>query len=366
MEKNSKKKIGELGYINENCWLAKALNYAPYERCQYCELKFGNCVFLHYQIISLILIFFFLTISLLIDGKNSKLVIISVFTLVIVYGYFFNRSTDKVIKSYFAERRAKEAFEGLSKNLQQKVEEQTKDIKVLSEMKSEFLKIVNHQLRTPMSIIMGYLSMMQEGSIRGQTRMKEVIDNTYLSSQRLITILDDLLNAQELVGERTGLNLRFCQIEEIISRVVEHFQFFASQKKLSLTFEKPKQPLPKTLLDEEGIERALKKIIDNAILYTDKGGITITANLIKENKKDFIQIKVKDAGMGIIKEDMEKIFKIFSRGKEGVGRHPNGSGLGLFIAKEYVEAHQGRIEAQSEGKDQGAVFTITLPIITEV
>jgi signal transduction histidine kinase len=358
--------IGKPGYLNENCWLVKSLNYAPYKRCQYCELKFRNCVFLHYQIISLILILFFLTLSFLVEGKNSKLLIIAVFTLVIVYGYFFNTSTDKIIQANFAQRKAKEALEELTENLEQKVKEQTKNIQALSEMKSEFLKIVNHQLRTPTSIIMSYLSMMHEGSIKGEERIKETISKTFLSSQRLITILDDLLNAQELVGERPGLNLRPCQIEEVIPRVLEHFQFAADQKKLFLTFEKPKKPLPQILLDEERIERAISKLIDNAILYTEKGGVSVEAGLIKEDKKDFLQIKIKDTGIGITKEDMGKIFRIFSRGKEGVGMHPNGSGLGLYIAKEYIEIHQGKIEVQSQGKDKGSTFIITLPIITEV
>jgi len=254
----------------------------------------------------------------------------------------------------------------LSQNLQDKVKEQTKNIEALSEMKSEFLKIVNHQLRTPTTIIMSLLSMVQEGSIKGEEKIKETLNKVYLSSQRLITILDDILNAQELVGERPGLNLKPCQIENLISKAIEHFKFPASQKNLTLNFEKPKKPLPQILLDEERIERVLKKIVDNAILYTEKEGVTIATNLIKEDKKEFIQIKVRDTGMGITKEDREKLFRIFSRGKEGVSRHPNGSGLGLYIAKEYIEAHQGKIGVQSEGKDKGSTFIITLPIITEI
>lgn len=254
----------------------------------------------------------------------------------------------------------------LTKNLEQKVKEQTRNIEALSEMKSEFLKIVNHQLRTPTTIIMSLLSMIQEGSIKGEEKIKETLSKAYLSSQRLITILDDLLNAQELIGERPGLNLQPCRIEDIISKVLEHFEFSASQKNLTLTFKKSKKPLPQVLLDEERIERVFKKLVDNAILYTEEGGLTITANLIKENQKDFIQIKIQDTGMGITKDDKEKLFKIFSRGKEGLSVHTNGSGLGLYIAKEYVEVHRGKIEVQSEGQGQGSTFIITLPLVSEV
>ncbi len=196
-EKFQREKIGKPGYLNENCWLAKTLNYSPYKRCQHCELKFHNCLFLHYQIISLILIIFFLTLSFLIEGKISELVIISVFTLVIVYGYFFNKSTDKIIQTNFAERKAKEALEELTEKLEQKVEEQTKEIrkayeelKVLDKAKSEFISMASHQLRTPLSAIKGYISMLVEGSY-GQVseKAREKLKNVFQSNRHLIKIL---------------------------------------------------------------------------------------------------------------------------------------------------------------------------------
>ena len=106
-EKFQRKKMGESGYLNENCWLVKNLNYPPYKRCQFCELKFRNCLFLHYQIISLILIVSFLTLSFLIEGKISELVIISVFTLVIVYGYFLIRARIKLLKLILLKKKLK-------------------------------------------------------------------------------------------------------------------------------------------------------------------------------------------------------------------------------------------------------------------
>ncbi|MFN3301865.1 MAG: sensor histidine kinase [Patescibacteria group bacterium] len=362
--KKSQKKLGEPGYLNKNCWLVRNLNYNPYKRCQYCELKFHNCLFLHYQALSAFLIILIFIFSFLIERKISEFLIISVFTLVIIYGYFFNKSTDKLILASFKEKKAKEFLENFNKILQQKVDEQTKNIIALSEMKSEFLKIVNHQLRTPASIIMNYLSMIQEGLIK-EEEIKEVINKLIFSSQRLITILDDLLDAQELVGEKIVLNPKPCQIEDIILEVFNRFQFIASQRNIILKLEKLQKPLPQILLDEKRIKKAISKLIDNAILYTEKGEVGVELGLIKKDKKDFLQIKIRDTGIGITQEDMGKIFKIFSRGKEGIKMHPNGSGLGLYIAKEYIKAHQGEIEAQSQGKDKGSTFIITLPVITE-
>ena len=137
--------------FNKNCWLVNALGYAPYGRCQFCDLKFRNCLFLHYQIISIVLIIIFFGASFLIYGRVSELVIISVFILSVVYGYFFNSSTEKIIKSNFFEKQSSLAFKELSSQLEEKVAAQTKEIKTkaermikLLEMRSSFLDIASH------------------------------------------------------------------------------------------------------------------------------------------------------------------------------------------------------------------------------
>ncbi|MEK7173047.1 MAG: histidine kinase dimerization/phospho-acceptor domain-containing protein, partial [Patescibacteria group bacterium] len=177
-------KIGEQGYVNKNCWLAKNLKYPPSKRCQYCESKFPNCLFFRYSIVSLILIILILIASFLIEGHVSRLVIISIFVLVIVYGYFFDKSTEDIIEANFAQRKAKEALEELSENLQEKVAEQTKELqesyqkveaayeiekqahkelKRIDEAKSQFIMATQHHLRTPLTALKGYLSMSLEG-----------------------------------------------------------------------------------------------------------------------------------------------------------------------------------------------------------
>ncbi len=137
-------------------------------------------------------------------------------------------------------------------------------------------------------------------------------------------------------------------------------------KRLKIIFSKPKQSLPITLADSEMLERAISRLIDNAILYTEKGEVKVLVSLRKEKGKDFIEISVKDSGIGLDEEDKKNLFKLFHRGQNATSLHPNGSGLGLFIVKELINFHRGKVEAQSQGKDRGSTFTITLPIITEV
>jgi signal transduction histidine kinase len=271
-----------------------------------------------------------------------------------IVGYF-------LIKSVLKEITLRTELQKATKDLKRAYD----NIEVLSEMKSEFLKVVNHQLRTPVSIVKGMLSMMMEGSVK-KGRQKEFIKKAYLSSERLTTILDDILLAQSLVGGGERVELSSCQIEEIIERQVEHFNPQIEIKGLEIIFEKPKEPLPITFADSEMIGRAVARLIDNAILYTEKGKIVVSAKLEKEGEKEFVEISVKDSGIGLSKAEKKNLFKLFYRGEEATSLHPNGSGLGLFIVKNLAEIHQGKINVKSAGRGKGATFIITLPILTEV
>lgn len=245
------------------------------------------------------------------------------------------------------------------------LKEASKNIEALSEMKSEFLKVVNHQLRTPVSIIKGMSSILAEGTLP-QEKQKDFIQKLYLSSERLTTILDDILTAQALVGGIEKPKLAPCQIEEIVKSQIEHLKSRAEAKDLKILYKKPKETLPITLADPEMLKRILSRLIDNAILYTEKGKIEASLTLKKDKDKDFIQISVRDTGIGLDKEDKKNLCKLFYRGDRATHLHTNGSGLGLFIVKNLIEAHQGKIEAKSKGRDKGSTFIVRLPVITEV
>ncbi|MFH1551451.1 MAG: HAMP domain-containing sensor histidine kinase, partial [bacterium] len=164
---------------------------------------------------------------------------------------------------------------------------------------SEFLRIVNHQLRTPTSIIKGMLSMLVEGSIQGPEKIKETINKVYNSAERLETILDDLLDAQDLIGGKLALDFKPTDLEKLINKVIKDLTISAKQKNLSLIFNKLEKPLPPIMLDEIIMEKVFDKLIDNAVLYTDKGGISINAEIIQQENKEFIRIIVQDTGIGI-------------------------------------------------------------------
>jgi signal transduction histidine kinase len=288
-----------------------------------------------------------LVLPFLMPTANLKILTLGIFILFLIFGYLLVKYTHQEIKR------------------KEELEEAYKRIEALSEMKSEFLKVVNHQLRTPVSIIKGMAAMLREGKI-SKERQREFVEKLYLSSERLGTILDDILVAHSLTGGMERPNFSPCQIEEIVEKQVEHFKLQAEAKGIKILFKKPKETLPITLADQTMVERIISRLIDNAILYSEKGEIEVSIDLEKENKKEWIKISVKDQGIGLDERDKENLFKLFYRGEKATFMHPNGSGLGLFIVKNYVEAHRGKIEAKSEGRGKGSTFIVALPVITEL
>lgn len=365
-EQFQREKTGNLGYVNKNCWLVKALNYSPYKRCQYCEFKFHNCLFLHYQIISLILIIFFLTLSFLIEGKISKLGIIFVFALIVIYGYFFNKSTEKIINANFAQKKAKEALEELNEKLEEQVEQRTKELrkaydelKVLSKAKSEFISMASHQLRTPLTSIKGYVSMLLDGDYGelGKDK-KQALSNVFQSSERLIKLVGELLDISKIELGKIELNKNKTQIELLIRSCCEELNQQAKEKKLALVFQEPKTFLPKVKIDELKIRQVILNIIDNAIRYTKQGKIEVGI----EQKKDSILIAIKDTGDGLTEKETGQIFEGFIRGSAGADFFADGAGLGLYVSKKYIDIHNGKIWVVSPGKGKGATFFVELPI----
>jgi signal transduction histidine kinase len=252
------------------------------------------------------------------------------------------------------------------KEVSRKLQKAYRNIKVLSKIKTEFLRVVSHQLRTPVSIVKGMASMLAEGSVKDNKR-EDFIKKLYLSSERLTAILDDILVAQGLIGGVEVVSLSPCQIEEIVEKQINHLKPLAESKSLEIQLKKPNKKIPVTFVDPEMISKAIGRIIDNAILYTEKQGkIKINVRLRKKDGKNFIEISVKDSGIGLNKKDKENLFKVFYRGEKATLLYPNASGLGLFIVKKFIEIHDGKIKAESKGRGKGSNFIITLPIINRI
>ncbi|MDD4901880.1 MAG: HAMP domain-containing sensor histidine kinase [Patescibacteria group bacterium] len=370
-KKIQREKIGGPGYINKNCWLAKTLNYSPYSRCQYCELEFRKCLFLQYQIISLALIGIFLILFFLTERKITALVIICVFTFVIVYGYVLNKSTDRIIKANFAQRKASQALEELTEKLEERVKEQTEDIKKkaaeleekntnlnkLLEVKNEFLRVVNHQLNTPVSIIKNSIFMIKSGAFSLEKGLSFVDEGV----KRMEEIFTDFWKAFSFEGEGVKLDLRETNLEEIIGKLVDNANNnspVVKERGLKVEVEK-NFDIPRIKSDPKQITQVASNLLENAISYTNSGSVAITFGLIGN---EFLKIYIQDSGCGIDFEDQGKLFEKFVRGKRAVHERPSGSGLGLYIAKKIVEANGGELKLEKSEVGKGSMFSFTVPI----
>jgi len=234
-------------------------------------------------------------------------------------------------------------------------------LKELDTAKSEFISIASHQLRTPLTAIKGYISLALEGTYgKLDGKMRRSMNNVYASNERLIRLVNDLLSISRIESGKMKLELERTDIQDTIQSVMEELKIKAQEKHLKLIFEEPQHVLPKIFLDQAKIRNVISNIIDNAIRYTDKGDITV--RIYQQSEPQTLLIEISDTGAGMTREEIGKLFESFSRGTTGTMRWTEGAGLGLYIAKQFVQMHKGKIWAESEGKGRGSTFFIELPV----
>jgi len=203
----------------------------------------------------------------------------------------------------------------------------------------------------------------------------------------MIRLVNDLLNVSRVETGKIKLEIKKASPENIIQKAIEEVMPLADKKGLYIKWQKSKTPFSKIKVDPEKLGQVIVNILDNSIHYTERGGIEIklkinlpasaTSKMLQaksqpariatqsvaggKSKVNSILIEISDTGVGMEKEDLSKIFESFSRGEAGKS-YTQGTGLGLYIALKIIEMHQGKIWAESPGKDKGSTFYIELPI----
>lgn len=239
-----------------------------------------------------------------------------------------------------------------------KLEGANKELQRLDDAKSEFLSIASHQLRTPLTITKGYVSMMQEGSFGKVPKI--IMDNltkVYTANERLLNLVENLLDISRIEAGRLEFNLEPVDLVDTAKALVADFQEKAKAKKLKLEFF-PDPKLPKCQADAQKVKEVISNLIDNSIKYTNKGEIVVGIH----QESQSLVFSCQDTGMGIESEDLPRLFNKFVRGKGMMQVHTEGTGLGLYFARVVIENMGGRIWAESPGKDRGSKFTFSLPL----
>jgi PAS domain S-box-containing protein len=231
--------------------------------------------------------------------------------------------------------------------------------KLVETMKTEFVSIAAHQLRTPLSAIKWTIRMLLDGDIGDISEdQKSLLEKTYESNERMIGLINDLLNVTRIEEGRFLYKPEISQIEDLTDKIIKNSEGPLAMKKIKIKLEKPRELLPSVLVDEEKMGLAIQNLLENAIKYTSEKG-TITISLQKE--KNYILFKIKDTGVGIPLDQQDRIFTKFFRGSNVVKMETDGSGLGLYTTKNIIEAHNGKIWFESE-EGKGTLFCFTLPI----
>ncbi len=300
---------------------------------------------------------------------GSQLLIYGFISLIAVQFLFLNDTSDKLLNgftlimavgfSYILFKNFKKENEQRAhiEQLSDKLAEANVHLQDLDKMKTEFLSLASHQLRSPLTAIKGYASMLLEGSYGPVKEDQKVpVDRIFQSSVNLAQIVEDLLDVSKI--EQGGMKFEMSDVDlvSLLKGLSNELQVSAKSRNLELSLTSNLSDAI-VVADPVKIRQVFANYVDNALKYTEKGTVKITITKSEDGKK--IVVGVKDSGMGIPPEIMKTLFKKFERG-EGGKVNAGGSGLGLYLAKEIVTAHKGRTWAESEGHGKGSTFFVEL------
>lgn len=248
--------------------------------------------------------------------------------------------------------------------LYKELQDANEKLKALDKLKDEFVSLASHELRTPMTAVKSYLWMALQGSNGAlNEKQKLYLDRAYSSVDRLIKLVNDMLNISSIESGRLTVEMEQVDIHKIAQEIVEEVSPRAKELSVNVDIA-PSPTLPSVLADSDKIKEVLFNLIGNSLKFTPKDG-KVTVSFSQNG--DFIETKISDTGAGISEENLSKLFQKFSMLSESYtgNRTASGTGLGLYICRLIVEFQKGKIWASSEGAGKGSQFTFSLKIFNE-
>lgn len=245
----------------------------------------------------------------------------------------------------------------------EKIQEQQSRERLIAQLKSEFISIAAHQLRTPLSAFKWTLRMIIDGDIGPiSPQQEEFLERGYQVNEHMIKLVNDLLNAARIEEGRFGYTFAPTDFVEYMKQFVDRYKQQADSANMTVTFSPPELPIPLLNIDSGKIDIVVQNLLDNALKYSPPGGviqISMGAN------GAFVETTVADNGVGIPKNQLNRVFTKFFRGDNVMRMETQGTGLGLFIVRNIVKNHGGDIRVESE-ENKGSKFVFTLPISKEL
>ncbi len=291
---------------------------------------------------------FFLFFQLVLSSSYRQfLVNIAVVISVLIVSYLLIRSVHNEVKRREEITRMAHSLEEANIRLQE-----------LDKQKTEFLSIASHQLRTPLSILKGYIELIKDGAYgKVEARTLKVLGDMDTNNEHLVKLVDQFLDISRIEQGRTKYEFVMADICGLIDSVMNDLKLKAKQKKMEVKWECPKK-IKKVECDQEKIHHVIFNFIDNALKYSDKGVVKVRF----EDEGKGVAVRVSDEGTGFEKEDEVNFFQKFYRGDNVKASAVTGTGLGLFVCRKFVEAHNGRVWAHSDGLGKGSEFGFWIPL----
>jgi PAS domain S-box-containing protein len=248
-------------------------------------------------------------------------------------------------------------FSGDAKGFIKLIRDVTRE-RIIARSKSEFISIAAHQLRTPLSAVKWTMRLLMDGDlgVMNSSQLK-LLERGYETNEKMIQLVNDLLNVSRIEDGRFGYRFQKGNITDLISSIFSSSRISAREHSITIHFDNPPQIAP-FVFDQEKISLAFQNLVDNAVKYTPPNGeifITITP------EGNYVKVSVRDTGVGIPKGQTDRLFTKFFRAENVIHMQTSGSGLGLFIVKNIIARHGGRIGVESE-ENKGSTFWFTLPV----
>ena len=274
------------------------------------------------------------------QSSSERVIDMFVFGLTIVFGIFLIRSVMKEVKN------------------RQELEELNYKLNILDQRKNEFISVAAHELRAPLTVIKGYASMILEGDTgKISEKAEEFLQDLALSTERMIRLVNNMLDVSRIEEGRIVYQEEVISLGQILQKVYKEFTPEAKRKNLQFNLEIPYHLQDSVLVDADRLREVIVNFLSNALKYTEQGGVRLA---ISNPRSGWVRVEVIDTGMGITKEEQEKLFRKFYRVRSNVGK-TIGSGLGLYISKLLIQKFGGLIGLVSEyGK--GSNFWFELPL----
>ncbi len=234
------------------------------------------------------------------------------------------------------------------------------ELEKADKMKSNFLAGISHELRTPLNAIMGFLGLVVDDLCENRDEEKALLRDALNSSKNLLFLINNMLDLAKIEAGKVDIFLEQLNLKEILDEATSLLSVQAKQK--NLYFKLESCDVPPVYADRGKVWQVLNNLLGNAIKFTEKGGVQVWA---REYDSYFVEIEIKDTGIGVVPEQMARIFEPFVRADRDYTRKQTGTGLGLVISKNLVSMMGGSIRLESAGEGKGSQAFFTLPIYKE-